>query len=72
VSGLTEEEILARLRSLITYECTQKHLAARTGLSSTHISLMLSGKSRPSKKILELIKVRRVVTRIVTYEEIKP
>lgn len=57
---LSEEEVLERLRALVTYNRKQADIAKQCGVSRAFLSAVLKGKKKPSQAILSLINVERV------------
>lgn len=71
MATLSKEEVLKRLRALITYETTASELARRAGCTHSYMSRVLAGTQPPSQKICDLIGVKRGVQTIYILEEEK-
>ncbi|GGB00038.1 hypothetical protein GCM10011491_30340 [Brucella endophytica] len=67
MTGIPENEVIDRLRALVTYNRKQSDIARECGVSSAFVSEVLKGRKKPSDAILSLIKVERVII----YREVK-
>lgn len=54
-------DVLLMLRSHISYEQSQKDLAAEIGVSQAFICGVLGGKKEPGPKVLKFLGLRRVI-----------
>jgi transcriptional regulator with XRE-family HTH domain len=59
MTTITEEQVLEMLRSKITYSYKQSDLAADLGVTTGYVSMLMTGKTKPSAKILKYLGLRR-------------
>lgn len=58
---LNEQELIAKLRDVVTRTGSQKDYAQQHGLSEQYLSDVLRGRREPGQKILDALGVERVV-----------
>lgn len=63
---LTKDEVIELMRSYVTYDCSQRQLAKKIGVSEAMMCLVLKGE-RTSDKVFAYFGIERVTEVVVTY-----
>ena len=60
---------IERLRRIIEEEGSLLKAAEKIGVSSAYLSLLLAGRREPGEKVLQFLRLKKIVIRSVRYEE---